>query len=829
MTETSLPCSRAVGWSLSLLAALIGGGCSGGQTGSPVLAAEVPLHLEEYLEAASISGSEVPTDFRDPVEWRFDEPQADWIATQSWNPTIAPLRFTQLDDALRLTLAPDRGGQLHVGGIHIELPDGAREDGDLVVRARTSDAIRWMWLGYDLREGSGSATAIPYNPFVHRGDRPPIVSDGSAHTYVLRANPDADPSKQLGLWFLSDGPAALDILSISLIPEEMDYADVNVGARAVIRGRAYRRSVYVHASGRIEYQVRIPEAGRLDFGIGMLRDDVPITFRVTARTGSAATMTLFEESHADNGAWGERSSVDLSSLAGQIVTIGLETESERDGAVALWSAPTISPAAVPAAPNIILYVIDAAGADLMSVYGYNRRTTPHLERIAAEGAVFEHAHSNSAWTKPSTASFLTSLHHSVLGGYETFADKIPAAAVPIAELLHGAGYQTGMFSSNPNAGSASDLQRGIDELDGDMSWDELPISSGILQGRFREWRTAYPGQPYWAHFQTTDVHEPQRPVAPFAGTYIDAAGRDRAKQLDDAAHDGSRGDETDSAFHRRRFEEMGVDPVQVYAAQRDRYDETMAHQDWQLGRFVDELKRSGEWDNTILVITSDHGHPAGSFTRFGREMFDPPPPDNEGAFFDSYRTRVPFIVVWPGHIEPGIRIPDPVSLIDLKPTLLDLAGLPPAEVAQGQSLAPLLLGQPGWEPRPVIFDQFQWDEVTGQLVGHIEILDGRWGASLEIWPDLAKGDPEPRPSGQGRAAREHDPEMPRLLLYDVWADPFTRANVNDLHPELVGHYTGILAELWEAHQLLAAGFARGGAQTLDASQLEALRALGYIQ
>ena len=84
----------------------------------------------------------------------------------------------------------------------------------------------------------------------------------------------------------------------------------------------------------------------------------------------------------------------------------------------------------------------------MSVYGYNRRTTPNLESLASEGAVFEYAFSNSPWTKPSTASFMTSLHHSVLGGYNNDADPLPDQAVTMAQHFHEADYQTGVFVAN---------------------------------------------------------------------------------------------------------------------------------------------------------------------------------------------------------------------------------------------------------------------------------------------------------------------------------------------------------------------------------------------
>jgi arylsulfatase A-like enzyme len=169
-------------------------------------------------------------------------------------------------------------------------------------------------------------------------------------------------------------------------------------------------------------------------------------------------------------------------------------------------------------------------------------------------------------------------------------------------------------------------------------------------------------------------------------------------------------------------------------------------------------------------------------------------------------------------------------MIDMLPTLLDLVGLPMPEVMQGQSLAPLLRGEPGWEPRPVILEQLQPVPDHDAFVGHIEMIDGRWGASLEIWPASLDGDSTVRPVGQQRAARPHRPgEIPELLLYDLRDDPFVRHNVNAQYPELVEKYTALLRKQWEAHQALAGQFEAGGEVELTPEQLETLRALGYVQ
>jgi arylsulfatase A-like enzyme len=284
-----------------------------------------------------------------------------------------------------------------------------------------------------------------------------------------------------------------------------------------------------------------------------------------------------------------------------------------------------------------------------------------------------------------------------------------------------------------------------------------------------------------------------------------------------------------AAQYRETLATLGIDRIEFYDIQRGLYDETMARVDHHFGRFVERLKAQGEWENTILIVTADHGHPAGSHTRFGRELFDPVPAETEGAFFDSYRTRVPLVIVAPGRLPAGVRIREAVSLVDLLPTVLDLAGLPPLERTQGRSLVPLMRGDPEWETRPVILEQLERDVRTDEFTGHIEMIDGRWGASLEIWPERGPGDPPVQPSRWEAKARFHVDGAPRLLLYDLWEDPFTRQNVNDRFPELVEKYTRLLEEQWQAHLAMAALYKTGGQVELSPEQLETLRALGYIR
>ncbi len=126
-----------------------------------------------------------------------------------------------------------------------------------------------------------------------------------------------------------------------------------------------------------------------------------------------------------------------------------------------------------------------------------------------------------------------------------------------------------------------------------------------------------------------------------------------------------------------------------------------------------------------------------------------------------------------------------------------------------------MMGREGWEPRPVILDQFCLNTSTGELQGEIEVVDGRWGASLAIYPDLERTGPQRRPSP--------------LLLYDLWNDPMALWSLHEERPDLVQKYTAFLEEQFEAHLALSQYFTSSGEVELTPEQLQTLRTLGYIQ
>jgi len=805
----------------SLIIVLMVFACSGPESEQPLLTAELPLHLEEHLDDARIEGSEVPEDLPVPIEWRFDEPQPDWKPAKPIPPNMAAVKPIRIEDALRLPLTiksriDDRRPRL-LGAIHVALPDlNIQEWAHVEICARTQDPCLNLGLDFNYGEDDPIEGDKSLFPFYSVGDRSPLITDGTVQTYRLSLDHPYmrkwdGPWTDLGFWFNSqdnEEAVTLDILSVSVIPKEHIYADAPAGVRTVECSQANRRTLYTHAPGSIEYRVRIPQNGRLDVGLGVLRENMPVTFRVSASRNDKEEVALFEETYANQKQWAQRS-VDLSSMTGKTVRIALETDADQPGTVGLWTAPTISGLRKTKKPNVIFYIIDGGGADLMSVYGYNRRTTPHLERLAAEGALFENAYSNCTWTKVSNSSFMTSLYHSVLGGHKSDSDPLPDQAVTMAQHLHRAGYQTAVFTANCYAGRMTSFDRGVDVLrDIDFTADE--VSSQKLHEHFWSWRLAYPSEPYWVHFQTSDVHGMRwQAPAPFSGLFISPEQR---QSFSDWQHQMSEAGSRYGRAYSGAWEKTGLSPQAFSHARQGLYDETMAHNDYQIGQLVRRLKATGEWDHTLLIIAADHAH-----QEAGLMQIDPLPPKWGSPLFASFRSRIPMIFIWPDRIAPGQRLSQPVSLVDMLPTILDLADLPMPEMMQGQSLAPLLLGESGWESRPVILDECYVDRENGELTGYIEVVDGQWGASLEInggneYPEYV---PQQRPEP--------------MLLFDIWNDPFCLVPLNDKYPDLVEKYTKFLEERWEIHQALAKHFTRSKNSLLTPEQLETLRALGYIK
>lgn len=344
--------------------------------------------------------------------------------------------------------------------------------------------------------------------------------------------------------------------------------------------------------------------------------------------------------------------LDLSSWSGLAVTLEFSASAvnaRRAPLATAWSDPVVHAAQLePGTPNILIVSIDTLRARSVGAYGYGRDTTPFMDALAERGTLFETAITASVTTAPSHMSLFTGLypeHH----GMRTGTDSKTPESVTAAARFRAAGYHTAAFTENGFILRPNGFGEGFSE------YTEYPGRKlhppGRVQVTFeqaRRWLRRSQRRPFFLFVHTYQVHAPYRPPVPYADLF---------------ANDGFPGPE-DSAMRRLR----------------DDYDREIRFVDDWLAELIGTLDALGLRDSTLVLVLADHGE---EFAEHGGFQ-------HGSAVFDE-ALEVPLILNGPG-VAAGRRIATPVSLIDVTPTLLDLAGLPVPEDLDGTSLAPTLRG-----------------------------------------------------------------------------------------------------------------------------------------
>ncbi len=363
------------------------------------------------------------------------------------------------------------------------------------------------------------------------------------------------------------------------------------------------------------------------------------------------------------------------------------------------------PPAAPGAPNVLLLVLDTVRAQSMSTYGYTRQTTPRITGLAQTGVRFEHAISTASWTTPSHQSMMTGrFPHELIAHWK---DAMDDTHPTLAEVLGARGYVSGGFVANVEyAGYECGLARGFLHFeDYPVSLAELALSSSLAQavvnnqtlrnltgehqilGRkladdvnrdFLGWLSKQDhGRPFFALLNYFDAHEIYLPPHPWDDEFGSEAERD-----------------VSGTWHFKRRAKIPhkkvVTPVQIQT-ELDAYEGSIAYLDYELGRLFDELERRGILDDTIVVVTSDHGEQFGEHGKF-----------EHGNSLYRQLVEVPLVIRFPARVPAGATVTEPVSLRDLPATLLDLARQDRGGIA-GASLAPLWSAtSPRQAPQPLL-------------------------------------------------------------------------------------------------------------------------------
>jgi arylsulfatase A-like enzyme len=411
-----------------------------------------------------------------------------------------------------------------------------------------------------------------------------------------------------------------------------------------------------------------------------------------------------------------------------LLAIGL-TGLTLPGALGCRGAAAPAPEPPPPTPaDLLLVVIDCLRGDALSSAGYARRTTPALDALAGEGTRFTRAFAQASWTRPSLPTLLTGLYpseHGLLDLGDDNAEHAPAldeSVTTLAERLAPAGYTSVMFGEQHKLSPRFGLGQGF------ARWEHRTGPARNIETKMVEFTAGSPGQRFFAYLHYLELHWPYCPPHDLRGTFDDGT-----SELDLCAD------------WRRLRDEMRTGEVRLTEADerrmRARYDEELLGVDRELGKLFDQLRQRGVWDETLVVVTADHGE------EFGEH----------GGWFHGHTLHdelihVPLIVKPPASwgAPRGRTVDALVEQRDLAATLLDAAGVGEAPAGTG-SLLPWVRGKEG-PARPFVVSE-SMEQVTVRTAGWKLIAEKAAGA---------------------------------LVLYDLAADPGETRDVAAAHADRVG-------------------------------------------
>lgn len=315
--------------------------------------------------------------------------------------------------------------------------------------------------------------------------------------------------------------------------------------------------------------------------------------------------------------------------------------------------------------DVLLVVLDAAGARHFSCYGHPRRTTPEIDRIAAEGVLFERAYTPASFTLAAMASLWTSLLPDEHHRNAAHDDRLPAGVPTLAERLSAHGIRTTAFVANWMAGRSVGLDRGFDEF------VYVGYQAAKLRSRVQGWLAQRDGRRTFLYLHYREPHAPYDPGPPFDTLFGRAAPWPRPQLAEWVASVNARA-------HAPTLDELG--------RLEQLYDGNLALADREVGWVRQRLESAGLWERMVVIVTADHGEALyeHGFVGHGPQLYEE-------------ALRVPLIVRFPGALLRGRRIATLVDLLDVAPTVADVFGLrdsPPATF-RGHSLLPVALGAPG--------------------------------------------------------------------------------------------------------------------------------------
>ncbi|GAK58465.1 hypothetical protein U27_05439 [Candidatus Vecturithrix granuli] len=414
--------------------------------------------------------------------------------------------------------------------------------------------------------------------------------------------------------------------------------------------------------------------------------------------------------------------------------------------------------------NLLILTVDSCQPDYWGAYGYEKNTTPFFDSLAPDGMLFTNAIAPGSWTIPSLASLLTGLNPNV-HGIEARGQLMDRRIPTLFEMLEQQGYIIGDASyilTEPSINSVFKKEN--------IS-DEVALSEGRSEESYLlSWMQEHKEQPFfaWVHFHTS--HLPYRAAPPYNQMFLEDVDPDvlQDQQIE---------------FVRSniivRKGEVEFDPQRHTEAVRALYTQTLRQQDAKIGKVLQRLEELGLKENTLIVITADHGDELleHGFVGHASTSWD-------ASVYDDL-INVPLLLYYPKVFPAGKRIDTQVRVIDILPTVLDALNIPLTAKIQGQSLLPLIRGDSDFH------EEFAFSETTPCGYSCPKRLENHRRRSVRSneWKLIANYNPD-----------ENDT---RYELYHLAEDPGETKNVLDEYPEIVDQFKQEMQRWMDAPQQFA--------------------------
>jgi arylsulfatase A-like enzyme len=435
-------------------------------------------------------------------------------------------------------------------------------------------------------------------------------------------------------------------------------------------------------------------------------------------------------------------------------------------AAIVFTAAGCGGSAIPSGPppNVLLITVDTLRPDHLGAYGYTRRTSPFIDRIAARGVLVRQGITAAGRTVQSFPSILTGVYPPVHGlRYEGQSHEIIAGRLTLTRVLKDSGYDAFAVTQGLNVG----LHRDFDIYDPDIYLDDQGQRVYLPTRNDREASTKAiqwlrgrkdPKRPFFLWLRYNAPHWPYEAPAPYTEAF-DPEYRGRHTFNEPERPGVERGD---IIFGRTRLPPREVEHAVAH------YDGEIAYADRAIGDLLEALETQQVLDRTLIVVTSDHGESLGEHDYFFEH----------GAYLYDPSVRVPLIFSLPSRLPSGRIVEGQGRTIDIMPTVIDLCGLRAPEGLQGVSLLPRLRGR-DHSPGPPAYSESgrnfyrenprqQVDGVAGKwrmlrtATHKIILIPGKRGPIWELY-DL-RADP-----GETRNLIDRDPETARALQAELLA------------------------------------------------------------